>query len=233
MLTLQNVVVRYGGIEALHGVSIEVPQSRAVAVIGANGAGKTTLAKSVMGLVRLTSGRVIFQGSDLGRLQTEARVRLGIGLVPEGRGLLPTLTVEENLLVGGHTQKTEIRSQLAHIYEEFPMLLPLRRRAARLLSGGELQMLAIGRALMARPRLLILDEPSMGLSPKAAGNVLEALQHLKHAGTTILLVEQNTNLAFEIADYVYVLETGNNVAEGTGEALTDSEFVRESYLGGV
>ena len=231
MLEVEDLGVRYGAIEALRGASISVQGGRTTAVIGSNGAGKTTLVRALLGLVKPHTGRIAFEGRDVSSLSVVQRVRLGLMLVPEGRGLIGGLTVEENLLLGGYTRREPLGPDLRLVYETFPTIERLKGRPARLLSGGELQMLAIGRALTARPRLLILDEPSMGLSPVAVDRVFAALRQLKSEGMTLLLVEQNAAMAFEIADSVYVLELGKNVVQGTPRELLMDDEVRRAYLG--
>ena len=231
MLEVLDLGVRYGAIDALRGVCLTVEGGQTTAVIGSNGAGKTTLVRTLLGLVRHHAGSIKFEGRDLSPLSVVERVRLGLMLVPEGRGLIGSLTVEENLLLGAYSRRGSVAADLRLVYETFPAIERVKHRRARLLSGGELQMLAIGRALTARPRLLILDEPSMGLSPVAVEGVFKALHQLKSDGMTLFLVEQNAAMAFEIADLVYVLELGKNALHGTPRELLAHDEVRQAYLG--
>jgi branched-chain amino acid transport system ATP-binding protein len=231
MLEVQGLAARYGAIDALRGVSLTAAVGRTTAVIGANGAGKTTLVRAIVGLTKPYAGTVRFDGQDLGPRSVTERVRLGLTLVPEGRGLIGNLTVEENLLLGGYCRRGSLSSEMATAFEIFPRLERLRKRRARLLSGGELQMLAIGRAIVAKPKLMILDEPSMGLAPIAVDGVIEALKVLKSEGGTLLLVEQNAAMAFELADLVYVLEVGENAVSGTPDRLLDDPNMRRAYFG--
>jgi branched-chain amino acid transport system ATP-binding protein len=220
-------------VRALAGVSIEVADAQCVAVIGPNGAGKSTLLRAVMGLVKKTTGTIRLGDRDLSSLRTEVRARAGIALVPEGRGLLGSLTVEENILVGGYVRRDSLRADLQRTYDLLPMLARLRTRRAQFLSGGELQLLALGRALMSRPQILLLDEPSMGLSPKARDVVLDVLVQLKQSGLAMLLIEQNVYLALELADAVYKLHLGNVSYAGNGPEIRDSQTVASAYFGGA
>jgi branched-chain amino acid transport system ATP-binding protein len=213
-------------------VSLTVGDGELVALVGANGAGKTTLLRTVSGIQPVSAGAVLFDGVDITALAAERRVRLGIVQVPEGRQVLGPMTVEDNLALGGYTRtRAEVKETLEQVYEMFPVLRERRGQAAGILSGGQQQMLAIARALMARPRILLLDEPSMGLSPILVDEVFEKIVAQKAAGTTIFLVEQNAFLALSIADRAYVLEAGRVILADTGEALKSNEKVKAAYLG--
>ncbi len=235
LLDVRDVQVAYGaGILALQGVSLSVRPGEIVALIGANGAGKTTLLKTIAGLVAPRSGEIRFAGRAIGDLEAPERVRLGLGLVPEGRRLFSRLTVAENLTLGTFTnaQAVHRREMLERVYTLFPVLRERARQRAGTLSGGEGQMLAIARALMSRPRFLMLDEPSLGIMPRLVDAILEALARLHHAeGLAMLLVEQNVPAALDLATRGYVLQTGRVVLEGTNRELLGSELVRKAYLG--
>ena len=232
MLALEDVRSAYGRIEVLHGVSLEVRSGELVTLVGANGAGKTTLLKAISGVQPISGGRMRFAGEPLERVRAHARVALGIAQVPEGRQLFTPLSVEDNLLLGAWARRsTAPDAQLARVYALFPMLAELRRLAAGSLSGGQQQMLAVGRALMAKPRLLLLDEPSMGLAPIVVDQILGILAQLKEEGMTVLLVEQNARAALSIADRGYVIETGRVTASGSAGALLADSRVRTAFLG--
>ena len=232
MLALEDVRSAYGRIEVLHGVSLEVRNGELVTLVGANGAGKTTLLKAISGVQPISGGRMRFAGEPLERVRAHARVALGIAQVPEGRQLFTPLSVEDNLLLGAWARRsTAPDAQLARVYALFPMLAELRRLAAGSLSGGQQQMLAVGRALMAKPRLLLLDEPSMGLAPIVVDQILGILAQLKEEGMTVLLVEQNARAALSIADRGYVIETGRVTASGSAGALLADNRVRTAFLG--
>ncbi|HXW23619.1 MAG TPA: ABC transporter ATP-binding protein [Xanthobacteraceae bacterium] len=232
MLELEEVRSAYGRIEVLHGVSLEVRAGEIVALVGANGAGKSTLLKAISGVQPITNGRMRFAGEPLERVRAHARVGLGIAQVPEGRQLFTPLSVEDNLLLGAWVRRSAPpASQLDRVYALFPMLAELRKLAAGSLSGGQQQMLAVGRALMAGPRLLLLDEPSMGLAPILVAQILEILGRLKRDGVTVLLVEQNARAALSIADRGYVMETGRVTASGSAGALLADNRVRAAFLG--
>ncbi|MET7246282.1 ABC transporter ATP-binding protein [Methylobacterium sp. EM32] len=234
MLAVEDLTVAYGDITALHGVSLEVAQGETVALIGANGAGKTTLLQTISGLNAIRGGDIRFKGSSLKRVPCERRVRLGIAQAPEGRRIFPGLTVEENLVVATAAWRRpggSFADELAFAFDLFPRLKERRRQLGWSLSGGEQQMLAIGRALMARPTLLLLDEPSLGLAPRLAEEVYERVGRIRESGLTILVVEQNTVLALAVADRGYVLETGRVVLAGPAAALKADPRVREAYLG--
>ncbi len=232
MLAVDDVASAYGRIEVLHGVSIEVPAGAIVSLVGANGAGKTTLLRAISGVVPVTRGRIRFDGRSIEHLPPHARVALGIVQVPEGRQLFTPLSVEDNLDLGAWPRRSEDFSRdRARVYDMFPMLAARRKISAGALSGGQQQMLAIGRALMAKPRLLLLDEPSLGLAPILVEQILQTIQGLKRDGLTILLIEQNARAALAIADRAYVLETGRITASGTAVEVGRDERVRAAYLG--
>jgi branched-chain amino acid transport system ATP-binding protein len=236
LLELDGVAVHYGRIQALVGVSVSVEAGEIVALIGANGAGKTTTMRAVSGLLPLSAGRVVFDGEDITRLRADLRVRRGICQAPEGRGVFPGLTVLENLDMGAYTRKdrrtSAYREDLDHVFELFPRLAERRNQPGGTLSGGEQQMVAIGRALMSRPRVLLLDEPSMGLAPQIIQQIFRIIRDINDSrGTTVLLVEQNASQALALAHRAYVLETGRVVQYGTGRELLDDPAVRNAYLG--
>ena len=229
LLEVQALSSHHGRIQALHGIDLVIRESERVALVGANGAGKTTLLRTISGVQAATGGSVRFAGRDITRVPPARRVRLGIGQVPEGRQMFGPMSVEDNLLLGGYTRSRSERAQdLAQVYERFPVLEERRRQPAGTLSGGEQQMLAIGRALMARPRLLLLDEPSMGLAPRIVEQIFAVIRELRG---TILLVEQNAHAALGVADRGYVVESGRIVLEGSSRALLDDEQVKAAYLG--
>jgi branched-chain amino acid transport system ATP-binding protein len=233
LLELEDVVVAYGRIEALHGISIGIDEGEVVALIGANGAGKTTTMRAISGLRPLTSGRIRFDGEDISRLRADLRVRRGLCQSPEGRGIFPGMTVNENLDMGAYTRRDQkgIADDLERVFGLFPRMSERRRQVAGTLSGGEQQMLAMGRALMSRPKLLLLDEPSMGLAPMLIQQIFEIITEISKQGTTILVVEQNAQQALSRADRAYVLETGRIVKGGTGAELLHDPAVKEAYLG--
>ena len=234
MLEVNNLEVYYGVICALKGNSFEVNEGEIVYLIGANGAGKTTMMQSVVGMIPKRSGSVVFDGHDITKMPSHKIVQLGMTQVPEGRRIFQELSVYENLLMGAYTIKNQqqFKADLESIYERFPRLAERRNQIAGTLSGGEQQMLAMSRALMIRPKLLMLDEPSMGLAPILVDQVFSIIKELNDSGTTILLVEQNANKALEISDRAYVLETGSIMLSGTGAELAQSDEVRKAYLGG-
>ncbi len=232
MLSVENLASAYGRIEVLHGVSMEVRGGEIVAIVGANGAGKTTLLRAISGVRPITAGRITFSGQPIETLPAHARVALGIVQVPEGRQLFAPLSVEDNLKLGSWSRRAvDLGAELARIYGLFPVLAALRRSAAGTLSGGQQQMLAIGRALMAKPRVLLLDEPSLGLAPILVDQILEIILGFKRDGVTVLLIEQNARAALAIADRGYVLETGRVTATGTARDIQANERVRAAYLG--
>ncbi|HAF60572.1 MAG: ABC transporter ATP-binding protein [Bacillota bacterium] len=234
MLEIKNLNVHYGVIHALKDVSLTVDKGEIVTLIGANGAGKTTTLRTISGLIKATSGQVILEGKDITNLPAPQRVELGLSQVPEGRRIFPEMTVLENLELGAFLRKDKqgIKKDIEHIYELFPILGDRRKQTAGTLSGGEQQMLAIGRALMSKPRLLLLDEPSMGLAPLLVREIFEIIKNINSEGTTVLLVEQNASMALSIANRAYVLETGSIVITGTGEELMKSDRIQKAYLGG-
>ena len=232
MLSVQNLRAGYGKIEVLHDVSIAVAQGQIVTLIGANGAGKTTLLKTVSGLIRPTGGSITFEDASLARRPAHKIVQLGMSHVPEGRAILKRMTVLDNLRMGAYVRRdNEIDSDIDAVFARFPALAERRMQLAATLSGGEQQMLAIGRALVARPRLLLLDEPSLGLAPKFVTRIVQTLIDLKREGKTILLVEQNARKALQIADHGYVMERGRIVLSGTGESLLNNPQVQHTYRG--
>jgi branched-chain amino acid transport system ATP-binding protein len=233
LLTVDGIETYYGSIQALKGISFEVPEGSIVTLLGANGAGKSTTLKSISGLVPPLRGTVAFRGRRIDGLPSETIVRLGISHVPEGRELFPELTVLENLKMGAYirTDKRAIQQSLDRVHAHFPILGERRSQLAATLSGGEQQMLAIGRALMAEPRLMLLDEPSLGLAPMLVEEIFRIIREIHQSGTTVLLVEQNANKALSIADYGYVLETGTISLAGNGRQLLRDDHVRRSYLG--
>ena len=233
LLTVDNMHVYYGSIHAVKGISFEVNEGEVVTLIGANGAGKSTVLNTVSGLLHPRSGSVHFDGQDLKGVPAHKMVQKGLAQVPEGRRVFLQMTVEENLQMGAFTQpNSTIAPGLEDVYQRFPRLLERRHQVAGTLSGGEQQMLAMGRALMSRPKLLMLDEPSMGLAPILVDQIFEIIKELHAGGTTILLVEQNAQAALSVADRGYVLETGKIVATGTGRDLLNDESVKRAYLGG-
>ena len=233
LLKLEEIVLTYGKIEALHGISIEVAEGEIVTLIGANGAGKTSTMRAVSGVRGVKSGKIIFDGEDITSLRADQRVRKGLCLAPEGRGIFPGMTVTENLDMGAYTRKdkAEMAKDFERVFGLFPRLKERHKQVAGTMSGGEQQMLAIGRALMARPRLLCLDEPSMGLAPKLIQQIFDIITEIAGQGTTILVVEQNAKQALSRAHRGYVLETGKIVKTGNGAELLDDPSIREAYLG--
>ena len=233
LLTVTDLQVSYGGIEALKGISFTVEAGQIVTLIGANGAGKSTTLRAISGLVPIKAGGINFDGREITSLVTSSIVEEGIVMVPEGRRVFPNLTVLENLLIGAYLRKNqaEINNTIEYVYERFPRLKERHWQLAGTLSGGEQQMLAVGRALMARPRLIMMDEPSLGLAPLVVKDIFQIIQQLREEGITILLIEQNANAALHAADYGYVLETGRITMEDTGAALLNNQKVRDAYLG--
>jgi len=233
VLQVESINVSYDTIQVLHDLSFHVDEGEIVTLIGANGAGKTTTMHTVSGLIRPKTGRVVFQGEEISRMPADRIVRHGLSQVPEGRRIFANLTVQENLALGAFTQRNRTleTESLAQVFRSFPRLQERRAQSAGTLSGGEQQMLAIGRALMARPKLLLLDEPSMGLSPLLVKEIFSIIQLINRSGTTVLLVEQNARMALSIANRAYVLETGRIVASGDAKELSESEEVRKAYLG--
>ncbi|WP_407396859.1 ABC transporter ATP-binding protein [Treponema sp.] len=233
MLKINNLNVSYGGIKALQNVSLEVPEGKIVTLIGANGAGKSTLLKTIAGIVTPDSGSIEFLGNNIVGNKVYKTVGEGIALVPEGRKVFTDLTVAENLKIGAYLRKDkkEIEKDIEWVYSLFPRLKERSWQYAGTLSGGEQQMLAVGRALMSRPKLMMMDEPSLGLAPLVVQDIFTIIKEVNKAGVTILLIEQNANMALKTADLAYVLETGNIVLSGSGRELLENESVKEAYLG--
>ena len=233
LLNVEGINVYYGAIHAVKDVSFHVDEGEIVTLIGANGAGKTTTLQTISGLLRSKTGSIIFEGHNIANVRPDKLVSQGLAQVPEGRRIFLQMSVEENLEMGAYTQPASGVSQdLEMVFERFPRLKERRRQVAGTLSGGEQQMLAMGRALMSHPKLLMLDEPSMGLAPILVEQIFEIIQNLNHNGTTILLVEQNAQMALSVAHRGYVLETGKIVASGTGAGLIESPDIKKAYLGG-
>lgn len=234
VLALEDLHVHYGAVWALKGINLRVDEGEIVSLVGANGAGKSTTLKAISGLVRPSSGRILFQGREMMRVPTHQIVREGIAQVPEGRRVFANLSVMENLEMGAYTRgdRKEVRESLERVLNRFPRLRERCNQVAGTLSGGEQQMLAMGRALMTRPKLLLLDEPSMGLAPLLVKEIFSIIQEINREGTTILLVEQNARMALQVASRAYVLETGSIVLEGEARELAGREEVKKAYLGG-
>ncbi len=224
--------MHYGKIAALTDVTLGVDEGEIVALIGANGAGKTTTLKTISGLRPLSAGRIVFEGVNISRMPGHKRVVAGIGQAPEGRGVFPGMTVQENLLMGAYTRKGSVATELAEVYELFPRLAERKTQSGGTMSGGEQQMVAIGRALMTKPRVLLLDEPSMGLAPILVNQIFDIIKEINNRGTTVLLVEQNAQQALQLAHRAYVLETGRVVKTAKASQLLDDPQVRAAYLGG-
>ncbi|MEE0200983.1 MAG: ABC transporter ATP-binding protein [Muricomes sp.] len=233
MLKITDLEVYYGGIQAIKGISFEVKEGEVIALIGANGAGKTTILHTVTGLIAPKAGRIEFEGTDITKTPAHKIVSMGMAHVPEGRRVFAQLSVYENLKLGAYTRsdKTEIEQTLEMVYKRFPRLKERRNQAAGTLSGGEQQMLAMGRALMSHPKIILMDEPSMGLSPIFVNEIFDIIKEVSAGGTTVLLVEQNAKKALGIADRAYVLETGNIVLTGEAKALMNDESIKKAYLG--
>ena len=233
LLSVNDIHVYYGAIHAVKGVSLEVNEGEVVTLIGANGAGKSTVLNTISGLLRAKSGTIDFMGTPINTMAPNKIVQLGLAQCPEGRRVFAHMTVEENLEMGAYTRpNSTIEGNLEHVYELFPRLKERRKQVGGTLSGGEQQMLAMGRAMMSEPKLLMLDEPSMGLAPLLVEQIFDIIRQLHTDGTTILLVEQNAQAALAVADRGYVLETGRIVTEGTGAALLESDAIKKAYLGG-
>ena len=233
MLEIRNLNVHYGGIHALRGINLEVDDGKIISLIGANGAGKSTTLKSVMGLVPKSAGSVVWNGRDITRLETKEIVKAGIALCPEGRKVFPDLTVAENLTIGAYLRKDkeEIKKDRDWVYELFPRMKEREWQLAGTLLGGEQQMLAVGRALMTKPKLLMLDEPSLGLAPLVIKDIFSIIRQIKEAGVNVLLIEQNAKAALEISDFAYVMETGTITMSGPGRELLSDDRVKKAYLG--
>jgi len=233
MLEIKDLKVNYGGIEALKGISFQVAEGEIVTLIGANGAGKSTTLRAIMRVVSASAGSVLYNGEDISRMATDEIVSRGIVLVPEGRRVFPNLTVLENLRVGAYLRndKKEIEADLEHVYSLFPRLQERHWQMAGTLSGGEQQMLAVGRALMAKPKLIMMDEPSLGLAPLVVKDIFSIIRRINQEGVTVLLIEQNANAALKLANRGYVMQTGNITMTGTGADLLNDHSVQEAYLG--
>lgn len=234
MLKIEDINVYYGIIHALKGVSLEINEGEIVTLIGANGAGKSTLLKTISGLLKPKNGNILFEGQSISGKVAQSIVKQGLSHVPEGRRVFSNMSVEENLELGAYLRKDKqgIKEDFEKVYNLFPRLLERRKQLSGTLSGGEQQMLAMGRALMARPKLLLLDEPSMGLAPLLVKTIFRIIEEINKSGTTILLVEQNANMALSIADRAYVIETGKIVLSGSSDELNQSDQIRMAYLGG-
>ena len=231
IFTITDLKVNYGGIEAVRGVTYNVHQGQIVSLIGANGAGKSSTLRAIAGLVKPKSGTVEFLGEDITGKDPNYIVQKGVILVPEGRRIFPDLTVEENLRIGAYLRKDDISEDLKWVYDLFPRLKERHWQAGGTLSGGEQQMLAVGRALMSKPKVLMMDEPSLGLAPIIVKEIFDIIQEVNRQGVTILLIEQNANMALKVATYGYVMETGRVTMEGTGAELLENEAVKAAYLG--
>ncbi len=231
ILEIKDLVVSYGGIEAVKGISLDVPEGQIVTLIGSNGAGKSTTLKSIAGVVRPKSASIVFQGEEICGKSPDAIVGRGITLVPEGRKVFANLTVMENLRIGAYLRKDKLDDDLEYVFSLFPRLKEREWQLSGTLSGGEQQMLAVGRALMSRPKLIMMDEPSLGLAPLVVKNIFEIIRTVNEKGITVLLIEQNANMALKTADLAYVMETGRITLQGAGTELLQNEQIREAYLG--
>lgn len=231
ILSIRDLQVHYGGIEAVKGISFDVQEGSIVTLIGANGAGKSSTLRSIVGLVRASGGQIIFRGDDITNRDTNVIVKKGITLVPEGRRIFPDLTVLENLRVGAYLRSDDISEDIQWVYDLFPRLKERSWQPGGTLSGGEQQMLAVARALMGRPKVIMMDEPSLGLAPLVVKGIFDIIREINDQGVTVLLIEQNANMALKIADYAYVLETGRIGLSGTGKELLVNEDVKKAYLG--
>ena len=231
ILEIRNLVVSYGGIEAVKGIDMDIEEGKIVTLIGANGAGKSTTMKTIAGLVKPKSASILFDGQELVGKAPDQIVSLGITMVPEGRRVFPNLTVKENLRIGGYLRKDNLTDDLNYVYSLFPRLKEREWQLAGTLSGGEQQMLAVGRSLMAKPKLIMMDEPSLGLAPLVVKGIFEIIRTINDSGITVLLNEQNANMALKTADWGYVMETGNITMQGTGMELYENEQIKEAYLG--
>ncbi len=231
VLHIENLQVSYGGIEAVRGISLDVNKGEIVTLIGANGAGKSSTLRTISGLVKPKGGKVIFEGEDITSKDPTQIVSKGLMMVPEGRRIFPNLTVLENLKIGAYLRNDDLEEDIERVYGYFPRLKERSWQEGGTLSGGEQQMLAVGRALMGRPKLLMMDEPSLGLAPVVVQEIFNIIRHIHEAGTTVLLIEQNANMALHVADRAYVIENGKISMEGTGTELLEDENVRAAYLG--
>ena len=231
ILEIKDLKVSYGGIEAVKGISFSVDAGKIVTLIGSNGAGKSTTLKSISGIVKPQSASILFDGEEICGKKPDYIVSKGVTLVPEGRRVFPNLTVMENLKIGAYLRKDDLKDDLEYVFGLFPRLKEREWQMAGTLSGGEQQMLAVGRALMSRPKLLMMDEPSLGLAPLVVKDIFNIIKTINDDGITVLLIEQNANMALKVADWAYVLETGNLTMQGTGKELLENEAIREAYLG--
>lgn len=230
-LRIEELKINYGGIEAVKGISLDVPQGKIITLIGANGAGKSSVLRCISGLVKPKSGKISFNGEEITGKDASYIVSKGLTLVPEGRKIFPDLTVKENLKIGAYLRKDDISDDLKWVYSLFPRLKEREWQEGGTLSGGEQQMLAVGRALMSRPKVIMMDEPSLGLAPLVVQDIFKIIKTVNERGITVLLIEQNANLALQTADYAYVLETGRITNGGTGRELLNDESIKEAYLG--
>ena len=231
MLKVENLKVNFGGIEAVKGISFEVSEGEIVTLIGSNGAGKSTTLRAISGLVKPSDGKIVFEGEDITKLGTSEIVSRGITLCPEGRRIFPDLTVIENIRIGAYLRNDDLSQDIEKCHRLFPILKEREKQLAGTLSGGEQQMLAVARSLMSRPKIMMLDEPSLGLAPLIVKDIFNILKEINEEGVTILLIEQNANMALRLADKAYVLETGTIAMKGTGKELLDNPKIKESYLG--
>lgn len=231
ILEIKNLSVSYGGIEAIKNISFDVEEGKIVTLIGSNGAGKSSTLRSIAGIVKAKHGEVLFEGKNILGMSPDQIVKHGITLVPEGRRVFPNLTVLENLKIGAYLRKDNISEDIEYVYSLFPRLKERSWQLAGTLSGGEQQMLAVGRALMARPKLVMMDEPSLGLAPLVVQGIFDIIEQINKEGITVLLIEQNANMALKAADYAFVMQTGEITMSGTGKDLLENEDVKEAYLG--
>ena len=231
ILTINNLQVSYGGINAVKGISMSVPEGKIVTLIGANGAGKSTILKAISGIVKPKTAEILWKGKNIVGKSPDKIVKSGIVLVPEGRRVVPNLTVKEKLKIGAYLRRDDLGADFEYVYKLFPRLKEREWQLAGTLSGGEQQMLAVGRALMSKPQLIMMDEPSLGLAPLIVQSIFEIIRTINNSGITVLLIEQNANMALQVADKAYVLETGRITLEGTGAELLENESVKEAYLG--
>ncbi|MBU7023222.1 MAG: ABC transporter ATP-binding protein [Theionarchaea archaeon] len=234
MLTITNLVTGYGKIEILHGVNMLINDHQMTVVIGPNGAGKSTIFRAIFGIIKVWDGTISFNGADISKLDTQALLRKGISYVPQGRNIFPLMTIEENLEMGAYIRRdeTQVKEDIEQIYKRFPILGERREEEARNLSGGQQQMLEMGRSLLLDPEFIMLDEPSLGLAPNVADKIFKEIIRIKESGKTIMMVEQNAKRALELADYAYVLELGKNKYEGPARDIMENEKVKKLYLGG-
>ena len=231
MLKVENLKVNFGGIEAVKGISFEVKQGEIATLIGSNGAGKSTTLRTISGIVRPSSGNIFFEGTDITKFDTSDIVKIGITLCPEGRRVFPDMTVLENIKIGAYLRTDNIENDIEKCYKLFPILKERKNQLAGTLSGGEQQMLAVARSLMSKPKLMMLDEPSLGLAPIVVNSIFNIIKEINKEGVTILLIEQNANMALRIANKAYVLETGNITLSGSGKELLENSKIKEAYLG--